>query len=773
MALAFASASFAQANRQSLPGSYYSAKDPDMPPMPFNRYPQLPVVQIQPGIYLVDDTSVPDTPAQAAARATRLLAAQQPLPTPQAVAEAARVAKEALEKRIREDFAPWLHADGKLADGTITTVHEQEQQKAAEVASRVAGLTAQNAADLEAGEKEAAALGLNGFGTNQLGGPLLLHGAGRGAGFITSFNTESADTISTDEVQPGGSTGLGLTGTNTIIGVWEAGLVFTNHQEFTNGGRRIFEMETNSPYGVINHSTHVTGTLAAQGITNSARGMAFQAVVRVWDSVNDRAEMLGEAGTNGVRVSNHSYGRGCGWAGIVFDDQGNPWYFWDGDLAISTTQDYHYGFYDNISSNIDYVVYQANRYLPVWAAANERGLQGQAPSTNAFVHAAYVSDVLQLVYAAHPIDYDPRGGYDLLPPQQVSKNGLTVGAVSNIVGGYSGSNSVAMSTFSSWGPTDDGRIKPDVVAAGVNIFSTGSASNTAYYTDSGTSMAAPAVAGSLDLLVQRQNQLYGTNQPMLASTLRGLAIHTADDADGTGPDYRFGWGLFNARSAALLIETNYASQSLAHIKEVRLLSGDYIEFPIVTTNNGPLRVGTYWTDPPGTPVAPSLNPTNRMLVNDVDVRVVSPSGVTNYPYLLNPASVTNAATAGDNFRDNAERVDIPAPTSGTYIVRVTHKGNLVNSSNVVSEQWVSILISGNIPQPQPDLVLDAPVVNGTNVFLKWPSVVGRTYRVLYNDDLNTSSWTDATGEISATKTNVSVTVPASASQRFYRAQQVR
>src|SRR5262249_44276467 len=218
-------------------------------------------------------------------------------------------------------------------------------------------------------------------------------------------------------------------------------------------------------------------------------------------------------------------------------------------------------------------------------AANERGPQGQGPTTSAVTNVCFYFGNFVKVFDAHPNDYTPHGGYDLLPPQQVCKNGLTVGAVSNIVGGFSGSNRIAMHTFSSWGPTDDGRIKPDVVAAGVNIFSCSATSTTSYFTDSGTSFAAPAVAGSLDLLVQRYSQLYGTNPPMLSSTLRGLAIHTADDADGNGPDYKFGWGLVNTRKAALLVESNYVSQALANIKEVRLLSGDYIEFPIVATNN--------------------------------------------------------------------------------------------------------------------------------------------------------------------------------------------
>lgn len=91
----------------------------------------------------------------------------------------------------------------------------------------------------------------------------------------------------------------------------------------------------------------------------------------------------------------------------------------------------------------------------------------------------------------------------------------------------------------------------------------------------------------------------------------------------------------------------------------------------------------------------------------------------------------------------------------------------------MKKRIITALVSGCIPQPQPDLVLGPPVIYGTNVLLKWPSVVGRTYRVLYNDDLNTTVWTDATGEISATKTNVSVALPALSGQRFYRVQQVR
>jgi len=142
--------------------------------------------------------------------------------------------------------------------------------------------------------------------------------------------------------------------------------------------------------------------------------------------------------------------------------------------------------------------------------------------------------------------------------------------------------------------------------------------------------------------------------------MRGIVIHTADQlGTNVGPSYTYGWGLLDAAAAANLITNNYASQSLAFIKEVRLVSGDYIQFPVVLTNNKPFKATIAWTDPPGTPTAVMLNPTNHMLVNDLDLRVISPTSVTNFPWILNRNAPANAATTGDNNVDNVEQVSIP------------------------------------------------------------------------------------------------------------------
>lgn len=110
-------------------------------------------------------------------------------------------------------------------------------------------------------------------------------------------------------------------------------------------------------------------------------------------------------------------------------------------------------------------------------------------------------------------------------------------------------------------------------------------------------MASPNVCGSLNLLVQLHNRYQGTNQPMLSSTFRGLAIHTADESGTTlGPDYRFGWRLLNVLNGAQLMTNNFVSNSVPVIKEVKLLNGDFIPFPITAKGGEPLKITVCWTD---------------------------------------------------------------------------------------------------------------------------------------------------------------------------------
>lgn len=589
-----------------------------------------------------------------------------------------------------------------------------------------------------------------------------------------------ADTISTDELWPGGRTGLNLTGTNTFIGHWEAGgIPMLAHQEYTT---RVTVQDGTTT--VSAHASQVASVLAASGnfvayisgtpYTNGARGMSPAARVFAYDSRTNIQEMAQLFSTNGqARVSNHSYSLSSGWL-----YSGGTWY-WFGDTNVSQTADWKFGAYTAEPANIDWLVWTAERHLPVWTPGNSRG---EGPTSQPVVHRLYINDTNMpwITNVVRDLDGDA-GGYDSIHPQGNAKNALTVAAVWGITGGYNGPASVVEPYFSPYGPTDDGRIKPDVVAQGVYVLMATSGSTvTNYVFNHGTSFAAPGVSGSLNLLAQLREQLHPDWRGLRASTLKAMVIHTADEAGASpGPDFRFGWGLMNTERAANLLRQNATNGWKTFIKEALLPSGGRIECPFTVTAGQDLKFSIVWTDPPGAVQSASLdNPTSR-LVNDVDLRVIAPNGTTNFPYVLNP-DLTNqtvearsaAATQGDNTRDNAEQVVITNAAAGTYTLLVTHKGTLYNQQ----AQWVSILASGVQGQAKPALTLGTPLLTGTNrVTLTWPSVVGQLYQIDYRLSLATNvSWTTVPGELSAIRTNTAaeLVLGSGVTNIFFRVKEV-
>jgi hypothetical protein len=177
--------------------------------------------------------------------------------------------------------------------------------------------------------------------------------------YYSTRNLVGAQTISTDKVWPGGGAGLALNGSGEILRIWDGGRVRDTHQEF---GSRV----TNVDGGSLSfHATHVAGTMIASGVFDSAQGMAGQAMLRAFDWNNDIAEMAQEA-ASGMLVSNHSYGVRRGWV-----QSGGIWY-WYGDINISATEDYLFGFYDKTAKLLDSLAHMAPDYTIVWAAGNDR-----------------------------------------------------------------------------------------------------------------------------------------------------------------------------------------------------------------------------------------------------------------------------------------------------------------------------------------------------------------------------------------------------------------
>ena len=163
-------------------------------------------------------------------------------------------------------------------------------------------------------------------------------------------------------------------------------------------------------------------------------------------------------------------------------------------------------------------------------------------------------------YAAGNYNSDVPGGFGTIPGRSGAKNVLCVGNTRDAV--TSGSRDfagLAMKSDSSWGPMDDGRLKPDVSANGDGVYSSDFGSDNSYITYSGTSMATPSVAGGVALLQDHALREFG--RALKASTIKALLIHTADDIRNPGPDYQSGYGLVNIRAAADRIRA--AQQQLA------------------------------------------------------------------------------------------------------------------------------------------------------------------------------------------------------------------
>ncbi|HVW59740.1 MAG TPA: S8 family serine peptidase, partial [Puia sp.] len=508
----------------------------------------------------------------------------------------------------------------------------------------------------------------------------------------TNDNIISAATIGTTSLWPGGSTGLGLSGSTSymsgLIGVWDEGEVRPTHVELKN---RVIQVDGAS--NLADHSTHVAGTMIATGVNPMAKGMAFGALqLKAYDFNSDQSEMMDAAGNHNMLVSNHSYSITAGWYQTA-----TQWQWWgnNGDSI-----DVNFGLYDDDTRTWDSIAYYAPFYLMAKAAGNNRSVNGPDPGGTYYYYDNSTHSWKSATRQAGKISNND--GYMIIATYGNAKNILTVGAVNPIPGGYTQPSDVVITDFSSWGPTGDGRIKPDVVADGANVLSSISTADNAYDVFSGTSMASPAAAGSSFLLQEYWSRLHGgAGHFMRSATLKGLLIHTADEAGANaGPDYQYGWGLLNIQKAASVITSDTSAKRDQMIEEKQLIntSHDADSFTVVASGLVPLTATICWTDPAGVPatnITGNFHDVTPKLVNDLDLRITDVATGTVYqPWKLNPSSPSAAATRGDNVLDNVEKVQVDNPIPGnTYKIKITHKGTLKQGTPPGSQAY-SLLVSG-------------------------------------------------------------------------------
>ena len=523
----------------------------------------------------------------------------------------------------------------------------------------------------------------------QLGIPVRMDGPGRRVQILhdirgaeplyrTTLNANAAISTGANLIRQ--TAPYNLSGAGLRVGVWDGGSVRNTHQEFRTN--RV--VKRNSTAANDDHATHVAGTIGATGVQASAKGMAPLVSIDSYDWTSDYAEMTAAGAataldpTNKIPISNHSYGYNATAADM--------------------------GVYETECETTDALALSLPYYLIFWAAGNEQ-------------------DTLTAL-----------GGYQSITFNGLAKNIVTVGAADDAVtGGVRDISKGTLAYFSSMGPCDDGRIKPDIVANGVNVNSSISTSDTAYdATYSGTSMAAPNAAGTAALLVQ----LYKTNfagQLMRSSMLKALMIHTADDMGRPGPDYQYGWGYMNAKAAADVILAHKASLSAPKMIEDSITPATKTRTTsFVWDNSSPIRATVVWTDVEGA-AQTATNSRTRNLINDLDLKITAPNGTTTYlPYVMpfvgvwTTNSMTNNAVTGTNKVDNVERVDIPAPTqTGTYTVTVGMYGT---NSLTGSNQTYSLIVTGgqNVEANPPPVVSITAPADGSVVLPGTPITITAT-----------------------------------------------
>jgi chitodextrinase len=522
--------------------------------------------------------------------------------------------------------------------------------------------------------------------------------------YYQTDNVDAAISTRVNHVNSGGSLGLSLDGQGMTAHVWDGGATRGTHQEFDGPGGSNRVTQGDGATSLSDHATHVTGTIVASGFTASAKGMASHAQASTFDWNSDLAEMASQA-SGGMLISNHSYG--YGWRNQFGQVQLPAWY---GGAYIAESRD------------LDQILYDAPYYMMFSSGGND----GDDNTAN-----------------TNPLDGN--SNYDKLNAYKCSKNNVVVAAANDANVNPDGTvNSFSIASFSSEGPTDDYRIKPDITGNGVGVYSSLAGSNSSYGSYNGTSMSSPNVAGSALLLQQHYNNVNGSF--MRGATLKALILHTADDGGSNGPDAIYGWGLMNTKAAAEAINN---AGNTTMIQELTLNQGQTYQIT-VNAAGGPLFASICWTDPAGTANTGTANDNTPVLVNDLDIRVTQNTS-TYFPWALTGVT-TNAKQ--DNVVDPYERVDIDN-ASGSYTITVTHKGSLASGSQAFS-LVVTGLTACTLPAPNN---LAASNIGDNSFDLNWDAVSGANgYTVTIGGNSTTVSGTSysATGLIAGTSYDVSV-----------------
>ncbi|WP_439402685.1 S8 family serine peptidase [Bradyrhizobium sp. DASA03068] len=466
-----------------------------------------------------------------------------------------------------------------------------------------------------------------------------------------------------------------LTGAGVRVGVWDGGHVAEDHPSFT--GRLSVDLDRER--GVLRHdhqhSTHVAGTIAGNG--------EFSAPIIAGDAASNKEGALPAFGDEVKRT-------------ILADAASAP----AGPAATGDTEDHYPGIapkaeilsFDFIEADHELLGLLIEKPLAIDLVNNSWGLNLTSQNCSQLATYSPLGTAefdaiasgergnqtvrrIPIIFSAGNARNDGICGMSLalgfpnfrsITPPGTGKNVITVGAID--------ADNNDMTEFSSWGPTADGRIKPDVVAPGCRQLGAGeqgivsAVPATGIGRMCGTSMAAPAVAGTVALLIEKMGKLGFQKSDVYPSTYKALLIHGAEDLGRPGPDFVYGFGRVRLIPTLTLMDQKaFFQATVARENEIQT------RVVVVPPNRKRLKVTLAWDDRATGPF------TSEALTNDLDLLLVSPSAEQHLPFILNtvPGKENEVAGRGVDHRNVVEQVTVDNPVAGNWsaAVRATKIGS--------------------------------------------------------------------------------------------------
>jgi hypothetical protein len=313
--------------------------------------------------------------------------------------------------------------------------------------------------------------------------------------------------------------------------------------------------------------------------------------------------------------------------------------------------------------------------------------------------------------------------------------------------------------YSSGGPTSDGRAKPDITAPGTHVYGAASRAlgffgdglcagaglfqppNQSFYTwSSGTSLATPHISGAASLARRffvARNLLGDSRPPSPAMTkahlLNSASYLTGENAGGTLPSERQGWGLANLSRAF-----DNAKRELVDQTKLFTESGQTFEIQgSIAARSLPLRVTLAWTDAPGTLIGPAI-------VNDLDLEITV-GGVTVYQGNGFEGEYSIAGGEPDRL-NNVESIylppdAIPAGVQGNFTVTVRAAniaGDGVPGNETSLDQDFALVVYNIAPpvQPPPPPPKKVPAITDVTYVKKTITITGRDFTAAAQVEIN-------------------------------------